>query len=116
MNTTFMFCYLFLSILVFLLCNKTNVLYLCQLICAAICCNFTKLFVCKYSPDLTSIFVLRIPQELGRDEWPLQKDGISLLDTLFGEETLALKETQQHMTVVRFSPVFENRKWKNISI
>lgn len=39
---------------------------------------------------LTFIFIQSVPQELGRDERPLNENGFSLLYAPFGKETLAL--------------------------
>lgn len=45
----------------------------------------------------TSIFIQRIPQELCRDQRPLNKYCVSLLEAPFGKETFTLKDEQQNV-------------------
>lgn len=43
----------------------------------------------------TSIFIQRIPQELCRDQRPLNKNCVSLPEAPFGKETFTLRDEQQ---------------------
>lgn len=45
----------------------------------------------------TSIFIQRIPQELCRDQRPLNKNCVSLPEAPFGKETFTLEDEEQNV-------------------